>query len=62
MFEVVQLEGELRLLAEHPPEPDERPHDLQVHLHRPLAPQHPRKHRNSLLRKGIGEIPAAAVT
>ena len=59
-FQVFQSEGEFLLIREDFAEAHECSHDRDVHLHCPMAAQDTRKHRNPLLRKGVGQITAPA--
>src|SRR5262245_13174004 len=49
LLQRVQPAGQVSISGKELPHPDERPHDLDVHEHRPFAPQHAREHRYSLL-------------
>jgi hypothetical protein len=59
-----QFAGEFFVVGEHAAQAYEGPHDLDIHLHRPLAAQDAGQYGHALFRESIGTVlsmlPAAA--
>jgi len=59
-FELREPAREIGMGRKHAAQPHERPDDLDIHPHRPLAAQHARQHRDALLGKRAWQVTAAA--
>jgi hypothetical protein len=59
-LELVEPPGQCGVAGDHFPESDERPHYLDVHVHRTVAAKDAGEHRDSLLGERIGFRPASA--
>lgn len=61
-FECFEAFVKLYLRSQQFPQPDERPHNLDIHLHGSFAPKHTAQHGYALLGERIGSAPSAAPT
>lgn len=59
LFERIKLAGKFLVGYKHPPDPDKRPHDGNIHLNRLLAFQNAGKHGDTLLGKNVRKVSAS---
>lgn len=61
-FELFQPPGEFLVCGEKLPKPDKSPHDGDIYLDRPWAPEHGGEHCNALFCERVGHVFAMLAT